>query len=113
MGIFFKNTCPLCWDVEGVCNCNPKDIAEYERKRVNGELKVAPPPVNDNSIKNLFPFDIVCKFDELTGKASDEFFVKKIENSKVYGVFMDNRNDGKEEELPYTNWKKLYSTVQK
>ena len=39
MGIFFKSTCPICWETEEYCKCTKEDRDKYEHDKNNHVYK--------------------------------------------------------------------------
>lgn len=39
MGIFFKSTCPMCWETEEYCKCTKEDREKYEYEKNNHVYK--------------------------------------------------------------------------
>lgn len=58
----------------------------------------------DCAIENLRECDLIAKFDSNLEDFFDPFFVKRVENQRIYGVFIDSRN-GEEKEFTHKDWK--------
>lgn len=61
------------------------------------------------TVEELRPYDMIAHLDFESKEFLNVFFVKRIENQKIYGVFIDGRN---KEEIEYTHkdWRLIGET---